>query len=326
MQLGNHLGNVLVTISDRKKGIADPLNAALIKFFEPVMLSGTDYYPFGMAMRVGGDNKYKYGFNGKENDNEVKGGDGLQQDYGMRVYDNRLGRFLSVDPITKEYPELTPYQFASNTPIMAIDIDGLEGGWYLDSEKDRLKREGKELIKKTTWEYLVASSNRPSVVTSDLYGNTVIGSPQFVNRKINIQQYEYNEAVGENIKGGVLGATGYLLAGDKGSFVGAAFDQTMFGVTGLPSKNTILSKPEKPDVTSGVANTGRTNTPRATFPAHQVDMLNPVTYQSNTEYWVSMKMVPDEMIARYNKLNKIARPYLNIPRQENLMLRILMHL
>jgi hypothetical protein len=79
VQLGNHLGNVLVTISDRKKGVADPLNAALIKFFEPVMLSGTDYYPFGMAMRVGGDNKYKYGFNGKENDNEVKGEKGCSR-------------------------------------------------------------------------------------------------------------------------------------------------------------------------------------------------------------------------------------------------------
>jgi hypothetical protein len=31
-----------------------------------------------------------------------------------------------VDPLTKGYPELTPYQFASNTPIQAIDLDGLE--------------------------------------------------------------------------------------------------------------------------------------------------------------------------------------------------------
>jgi hypothetical protein len=29
---------------------------------------------------------YRYGFNGKENDNEVKG-EGNQQDYGMRIYD-----------------------------------------------------------------------------------------------------------------------------------------------------------------------------------------------------------------------------------------------
>lgn len=46
----------------------------------------------------------------------------------MRIYDPRVGRFLSVDPLTGKYPELTPYQFASNTPIRDIDIDGKEGG------------------------------------------------------------------------------------------------------------------------------------------------------------------------------------------------------
>jgi RHS repeat-associated protein len=68
---------------------------------------------------------YRYGFNGKENDNEVKGS-GNQQDYGMRIYDPRLGRFLSVDPITNDYPWYTPYQFAGNKPIAFIDLDGLE--------------------------------------------------------------------------------------------------------------------------------------------------------------------------------------------------------
>lgn len=47
-------------------------------------------------------------------------------DYGFRIYDPRLARFLSIDPLQKDYPELTPYQFASNTPIQAIDLDGLE--------------------------------------------------------------------------------------------------------------------------------------------------------------------------------------------------------
>ena len=37
-----------------------------------------------------------------------------------------MGRFLSVDPITREYPELTPFQFAGNRPIRAVDLDGLE--------------------------------------------------------------------------------------------------------------------------------------------------------------------------------------------------------
>ena len=70
-------------------------------------------------------NSYRYGFNGKENDNEVKG-EGNQQDYGMRIYDPRLGKFLSVDPLTKDYPFYTPYQYAGNTPIRAVDLDGLE--------------------------------------------------------------------------------------------------------------------------------------------------------------------------------------------------------
>ena len=68
---------------------------------------------------------YRFGFNGKENDNEVKG-TGNQQDYGMRIYDPRLGRFLSVDPLAQSYPWYTPYQFAGNNPVKFIDLDGLE--------------------------------------------------------------------------------------------------------------------------------------------------------------------------------------------------------
>lgn len=49
----------------------------------------------------------------------------------MRIYDPRIGKFLSVDPISNEYPELTPYQFASNTPIQAVDMDGLESAYLV---------------------------------------------------------------------------------------------------------------------------------------------------------------------------------------------------
>ena len=66
---------------------------------------------------------YRYGFNGKENDNDIENG---AQDYGMRIYDGRLGRFLSVDPLTKKYPYYSPYQFAGNSPIKFVDLDGLE--------------------------------------------------------------------------------------------------------------------------------------------------------------------------------------------------------
>ena len=41
-------------------------------------------------------------------------------------HSEKNSRFLSIDPLTRKYPYLTPYQFASNTPIQATDIDGLE--------------------------------------------------------------------------------------------------------------------------------------------------------------------------------------------------------
>jgi RHS repeat-associated protein len=68
--------------------------------------------------------QYRYGFNGKEKDLETTSTS--TYDYGFRIYSPGLGKFLSVDPITASFPMLTPYQFASNSPIVAIDLDGLE--------------------------------------------------------------------------------------------------------------------------------------------------------------------------------------------------------
>lgn len=53
-------------------------------------------------------------------------GQGNLYDYGYRVYNPRLGKFLSVDPLSSSFPWYTPYQFAGNTPIWAIDVYGLE--------------------------------------------------------------------------------------------------------------------------------------------------------------------------------------------------------
>ena len=98
--------------------------------FNPQVLDANDYYPFGSlepgriyeASSLG---YYRYGFNGKENDNEVKG-DGDQIDYGMRVYDSRSGRFYSVDPLTAKYPWYSPYEFAGDKPTRFTDRDGEE--------------------------------------------------------------------------------------------------------------------------------------------------------------------------------------------------------
>jgi RHS repeat-associated protein len=152
------LGNVLATISDKKKGY-DTTGDGQVDYFLADTRQATDYHPFGWGMigRSGTYNLfgYKYGFNGKENDKET-----TTQDYGMRIYDPRLGRFLSVDPITADYPELTPYQFASNRPIDGIDLDGKE--WAQEtifkSEKGKLVVENQMTVK-------VKVENKSTIVT-----------------------------------------------------------------------------------------------------------------------------------------------------------------
>ena len=67
---------------------------------------------------------YRYGFNGKLKDDELKGS-GNSYDFDARIYDPRVGRFLSIDPLTKKYPMLTPYCFAGDNPIQLIDKGGL---------------------------------------------------------------------------------------------------------------------------------------------------------------------------------------------------------
>jgi hypothetical protein len=74
-ELTNHLGNVLAVESDKKIGVTSAGNSSLIDHYEPEIVSATDYYPFGMVSRValGSGKAYRFGFNGKENDNDVKG-------------------------------------------------------------------------------------------------------------------------------------------------------------------------------------------------------------------------------------------------------------
>jgi RHS repeat-associated protein len=63
--------------------------------------------------------------NGQEKDDEFKGA-GNSYDFIFRIFDSRLGRFLSTDPLTQKFPALSPYQHAGNNPIAAIDLEGLE--------------------------------------------------------------------------------------------------------------------------------------------------------------------------------------------------------
>jgi RHS repeat-associated protein len=64
-----------------------------------------------------------YTFSGKEKDVET----GYSY-FGARYYDSGLSIWLSVDPMSDKYPNLTPYAYCANNPVILVDPDGRD--WY----------------------------------------------------------------------------------------------------------------------------------------------------------------------------------------------------
>ncbi len=104
-----------------------------------------------------------YSFQAQEHDDEVKG-DGNSVNYAFRMHDPRIGRFFAVDPLEKDYPYYTPYQFSGNEVIRKVEVEGLEPEDYLMKKSNVGKtfiavshangQEGKKYYYK-----LIASSN-----------------------------------------------------------------------------------------------------------------------------------------------------------------------
>jgi RHS repeat-associated protein len=109
-----------------------------------------DYYPFGMIMpgRTFTSESYRYGFNGMEKDGEQwTGNDGSHLDFGARIYDSRLGRWLAMDPLESKYPFLTPYNGMGNNPIWFIDPDGMRIKFATSVRDNGLVKEYKTILK-----------------------------------------------------------------------------------------------------------------------------------------------------------------------------------
>ena len=135
-ELKNFRGDIRQVISDIK--YREEVNGVVE--YTPDVWQVEDSYPFGWNIKdrsfthPNPEEAYRFGFNGKENDPDF--GNQLIQDYGFRLYNPAIAKFLSVDPLAPEYPWYTPYQFAGNKPIWAIDLDGLEEATTQELQKN----------------------------------------------------------------------------------------------------------------------------------------------------------------------------------------------
>lgn len=75
--------------------------------------------------RHGNSSDYRYGFQGQELDNEIKG-EGNSVNFMFRMHDPRVGRFFTTDPLEKSFVWNSPYAFSENRVVDAIELEGLE--------------------------------------------------------------------------------------------------------------------------------------------------------------------------------------------------------
>lgn len=145
-ELSNHLGNVLVTVNDRKLATDDGVYEfqcnpgggcqyvlvsgtpdGLIDYYAADISTANDYYPFGMQMPgrkyLQVNSNYRYSINGQEKEAE------LNENITTALYweyDSRIGRRWNVDPVVKESE--SPYLCFTGNPILLSDPLGNVSG------------------------------------------------------------------------------------------------------------------------------------------------------------------------------------------------------
>ncbi|APD07419.1 hypothetical protein UJ101_01912 [Flavobacteriaceae bacterium UJ101] len=177
----DHLGNVRVSYTKGSDGAAK-------------IVEEKNYYPFGLIHKGynNQDNtltdKYKYGYNGKEEQEEL----GLNwSDYGARNYDTSLGRWMNMDPATDLLESSTPYAYALNSPIIYLDEDGelpilINGKVASDDERADESYWTKEIVATITGSGIANPGGQIHYVDGDRYhyngrihkGGTIGGANQ----------------------------------------------------------------------------------------------------------------------------------------------------
>ena len=202
-ELTDHLGNVNVTILDKKTGTGDG-NPGEYAYLSTNLSSFTDYYPFGMSIpgRSGSIEKYRFGFNGQEQDNEVYGKGNLNSAE-FWMYDIRLARRWNLDPV--DQISISNYVVLGNSPLWLSDPNGDVAGDYYTKEgkylgKDERSDDKVYITTEGNYTYMTGKADNSSPYYNGLrkYSNMLdIGHNEFRQQAATV----YGESTAYKTKG-----------------------------------------------------------------------------------------------------------------------------
>jgi RHS repeat-associated protein len=138
-------GYVYVYLSNEEATAEVFFDDFTVQHVKSPVIATNDYYPFGLTFNSyqrenSVPNKYK--FNGKEEQTELNLG---WLDFGARMYDPAIGRWMVIDPLAEKARRWSPYVFGYDNPIRFIDPDGMEA---IDPQQKDPKEKTPEDLKK----------------------------------------------------------------------------------------------------------------------------------------------------------------------------------
>ena len=181
--------------------------------------------PFGSVMQgrswSDASRNYKFGFNGKEEDKEGMGGGGSTYDYGFRIYNHNLGKFLSLDPLSKMYPFNSPFAFAENRVIEGIDLEGKEFSKTTTCDDNT----GKTLVHITVKVKLNCSSE-------------ILSNPGLLVKYKEEMQKQFSESLNVNDENRNIQYSGELIFDDEATISVTLADDKDLGETNITGRTT----------------------------------------------------------------------------------------
>lgn len=171
-QITDHLGNV--------RAVAQRLASGGTTV---TTLSYADYYPFGEQLQGRSSaSNYRYTYQGQEKDIETQ-----MEAFQLRLWDGRLGRWLSPDPYGQY---ASPYLGMGNNPIRRIDSDGGWDDWYVPigdgcGQADAIWIDGSGSQEGFTWlggeDYIFGTFNIEPVVVAGFTKSKVNNNSKDIN-------------------------------------------------------------------------------------------------------------------------------------------------